>query len=258
MKVLQWVWFLILATLLPGFVNNTFGQDLSSDRPTFTTGPDLMDLDAWQLELGYTYRDDASDGDSDVGSFPETLVRYGWRDNIELRFGWNGYDFTEDASDKAGDTSFGIKYAIEDDLFGLGTDKRALIATVSIPTGGGQSELDPSFVFGWDKALDDTTTLSGNFGIGFPSDEMSGDRFTQGIFSLMCSRDLGDGTSVFGEYYTNFPAADEEDAEHMLQAGVLHMISPDTQLDFRVGIGLNNQADDFVVGVGITHAIGRG
>lgn len=262
MKIFQFVWFLVLVTFLPGFINEALGQDeqppaltsaLSSDRPSFTIGPNLMDPGAWQLELGYTYRDDAGAGDADVGSFPETMVRYGWDEKIELRFGYDGYDFTEDAPDMAGDTSFGIKYALDDDMFGLGTDGMALIATLSIPTGSGQSELDPSFILGWDKKLDDVSTLSGNVGIGFPSDEMTGDRFTQGIFSLMYSREMGEATSVFGEYYTNFPAADEEDAEHVLQAGILHRLNSNTQLDFRIGIGLNEQADDFLIGIGITH-----
>lgn len=254
MKILQWVWFLVLATMLPGLV---FGQDeqppqrsaFSSDRPSFTTSPTLMDVEMLQLELGYVYRD-AGDG-GDIGSFPNTLVRYGLDEKIELRFGWDGYDFVDDMDDEAGDTSFGLKYHLGKDI--LGTDSMALIATVSIPTGSGQSELDPQFLIGWDHALDDTTTLSGNFGVGFPSDEVTGDRFTQGIFSLMCSRDMDEDTSIFGEYYTNFPAADEEDAKHVLQAGVLRMIGPDTQLDLHVGIGLNDQSDDWLIGFGFSH-----
>ncbi len=262
MKIMQWVWFLVLATLLSGFVSDAFGQtdeqppaqrsDFSSDR-SYTTGPDLMDVHTWQLELGYTYRDDAGDGDDDVGSFPESMVRYGWREDIELRFGWDGYDFTEDAPDKAGDTFFSVKYRLPDDMLKLGTDSMALIGTVSIPTGSGQSELDPTFLFSWDKDLNDVTALSGNLGIAFPSDEMTGDRFTQGKFSLMCTRAMGEATTLFGEYYTNFPAADEQDAEHVVQAGVMHMIGPNTQLDFWTGMGLNSQADDWIVGVGISH-----
>lgn len=258
MKIMQW--FVVLAMVVPGFVSDAFGQTdaparsaFSSDRPSYTTGPDLMDPGVWQLELGYTYRDDAGEGDDDVGSFPETLVRYGLNEKIELRFGWDGYDFTEDAPDDAGNTFIGAKYALPGDWLGLGADKMALIGILSIPTGSGQSELDPTFLLGWSKDLNDVTTLSGNVGIAFLSDEMTGDRFTQGKFSLMCSRDMGTDTLVFGEYYTNFPAVDEEDAEHVLQAGVLHMIGPNTQLDFRAGVGLNSQADDFIVGIGITH-----
>ena len=263
MKILQMWWFLFLAFTLPSFfATNVFGQDetpppeqsaFSSDRPSFTTGPTLLDTGVWQLEIGYTYHDDAGDGDDDVGSFPETMVRYGLNEKIELRLGWNGYDFTEDAPDKAGDTSIGLKYRLDDDLLALGTDALALIVTVSVPTGSGESELDPQFLLGWDKILDDRTTLSGNLGVGFPSDEMTGDRFTQGIISVMYSRTVDADTSVFAEYYTNFPAADEEDAEHILQAGLLHMIGPNTQLDFRAGVGLNSQADNWIAGVGISH-----
>lgn len=254
MKILQWVWFLVLAIMLPGLV---LGQDeqppqrsvFSSDRPSFTTGPILMEVEVWQLELGYVYRETSAE--KEIGSFPNTLVRYGLNEKIELRFGWNGYDFVDNMDDEAGDTSFGFKYYLGKDI--LGTDSMSLIATLSIPTGSGQSELDPQFLLSWDHALDETTTLSGNIGVGFPSDEITGDRFTQGIFSLMCSKKVDKDTSIFGEYYTNFPAADEADCEHILQAGVLRMIDFDTQLDLHAGIGLNDQSDDWLIGVGFSH-----
>jgi hypothetical protein len=263
-KTLQWFWFLFLASFLPGWVNNVLGQDeqppdeqppavksIVTDRPSFTTGPVLVDPGTWQLELGYTFHDGANGTSEDVGTFPETSLRYGLDEKWELRFGWNGYDFVDDADDEAGDTSIGFKYALGDQLI-AGTSL-ALITTVALPTGSGESELDPQWLIGWERPLDDQTTLAGNFGIGAPTDEMTADRFAQGILSVMCSHTLNDTTSGFAEYFTNFPAADDEDAEHVVQAGLMHLLNPDMQLDVRAGVGLNSQADDWFVGVGFSH-----
>lgn len=247
------LWFLFLVSFLPNWVATALGQDspaIVTDRPSFTTGPALMSPDAWQVELGYTFRDGVGDTNEDVGTFPETLLRYGLNDKWELRLGWNGYDFVDDASDMAGDTSVGFKYAFGDQL--VDGVSMALITTVSLPTGSGESELDPQFLLGWDYALDDNTMLAGNFGVGSPTDEMTGDRYAQGVLSLMCSRTFNDVNSGFAEYYTNFPAADDEDAEHVFQVGLMHLLNPDTQVDVRAGVGLNNQADDWFVGIGFS------
>jgi hypothetical protein len=263
-KIVQWFWFLFLASFLPNWINSALAQDeveeptypklvklIVTDRPSFTTGPVLMDPDTWQLELGYTFRDGAGGTNEDVGTFPETLLRYGLDEEWELRFGWGGYDFVDDADDNAGDTSIGFKYALGDQL--VENVSLVLITTVSLPTGSGESELDPQWLIGWERPLDDQTTLAGNIGIGAPTDEITGNRFGQGIFSVMCSRILNDETTGFAEYYTNFPAADDEDAEHVLQAGVMYLLNPDTQLDARAGVGLNNQADDWFIGAGFSH-----
>lgn len=262
MKILQWVLVLFLATFF--WAGNVFGQaepseqpspeqraSIAADRPSFTTGPRLLELGTWQLELGYSYRDDAGESKEDIGTFPETMVRYGLDKKWELRFGWDGYDFVDDADDKAGDTSIGFKYALDDQF--VPDTSLALITTVSIPTGSGESELDPQWLIGWEHSLNDKTTLAGNLGIGAPTDEMTGDRFAQGIFSLMCSHTINDSLTSFAEYYTNFPAMDNEDAEHVAQAGVMYLLNPDTQLDLHAGLGLNDQADDWFVGVGLSY-----
>ena len=251
MKITHWVLVLFLTTFLTGTV---FGQEeqapISTDRPSFTTGPILVEPGVWQLELGYTYRDDISETDIDVGTFPEALVRYGLDGKWELRFGWDGYSFVDDMDDMAGDTSLGFKYRMfyQQDMM----PTMALITTVSLPTGSGESELDPQFLLSWNYEWDNITTLAGNLGIGFPTDEITGDRFSQGVLSLMCSRELNDSASTFAEYYTNFPATDEQDAEHVLQAGVLYLLNLSTQIDIHAGVGLNDQADDWFVGIGLS------
>lgn len=257
MKALQVIGFLFLASFLPGFVTSALGQGLPlerapivTDRPSFTTGPRLLDPGILQMELGYTYRDDAGETGLNVSSGPETLVRYGFNEKLELRFGWDGYDFVEDAKDEAGNTFIGWKYKLGDFI---PDTSLALITTISLPTGSGKNDVDPQTLLGWERSLDDKTTLAGNIGYGSPTDELTGDRFTQGIISIMCSRTLNEEMTGFAEYYTNFPAMDGQDAAHVLHTGVAYLLNVDMQLDFRAGVGLNDQADDWFIGVGFSY-----
>ncbi len=260
MKVLQFIWFLVLVSLLPGFVNNAFGQDeeppperapIVTDRPSFTTGPHLLDPGTWQLELGYTYRDDAGETKANVSSAPEVLLRHGWNKEWELRIGWDGYDFVEHAGDEPGNSFIGFKHKLPEQLMpGINL---ASITTISMPTGSGKNDVDVQTVLGWERVLDDKTTLAGNIGYGSPTDEDTGDRFSQGIFSVMCSRVLNDEMTGFGEYYGNSSDKDGQDGIHVIQGGITYLLNPDSQLDFRVGLGLNDQADDWFVGIGYSH-----
>lgn len=220
---------------------------LVSDRPSFTTGPVLLNPGEWQLELGYTYAD-LEHGDS--STVPEALVRYGYNENWEFRLGWDGYSFLDDEDDFAHGASLGMKYRLWAQSEKM--PAMSIISTLSLPTGNGPNDVDGQTLLGWDYAITDMGLLSGNIGVAAPTDAVTGDRFAQGIFSLMYSYPWQENTDCFGEYFTTFPAADDEDAEHVVQGGILHRLSEDFQLDFRLGAGLNSQAPDWLVGFGFT------
>ncbi len=225
---------------------------LVTDRPSFTTGPGLMPAGQSQLELGWTYTEK---DDFEVHTGPEVLFRHGLNEAWELRLGWEGYSFV-DGGEFAGDTFIGAKYRFaeqEGDMPAM-----ALIGTLVFPSGhdsGIDSDDDVygSLLLGWDYQLDDKSSLAGNLGLAVPQDDLTGDHFAQGVFSLMYSRSLDDKTTCFGEFYTNFPAADEEDAEYVMQAGLTYLLNNDMQIDFRAGFGLNEQAEDWHIGAGLAY-----
>lgn len=258
MKLLQLIWFLVLAAILPGFVNEALGQEkrapLTTDRPSFTTDSNMMTPGEYQLELGFTYTD-FEHGDS--FSFPETLVRYGYNDDWELRFGWDGYAFGTEDGDIADGMFIGYKKKLKSSGEHLWLDELdnislALIAKYTIPTGHGPNGFETLTMIGWNLELDDRTSLAGNLGFGTPKDRETEDRYVHGLVSIMVSRTMGEMTTVFGELYTNAPAADDEDAEFVVQSGFTHRLDDDTQIDFRLGVGLNNQAPDWLVGFGFS------
>ncbi len=258
---LQWIWSLVVAMFLFGFVTDAFGQDqarapISTDRPSFTTDSGIVGVGDIQLELGYTYTE--LENDTHISTFPEALLRYGLNEKWELRLGWDGYAFSEDVNgvdeEVAGGTDFGFKWRFKD-VGEQGLDKisMALITTFTLPTGHIHNDFDYEFLLGWNYQIDDKTSLAGSLGVGAPTDIITGDRYAKGIASIMCSKALSDEASIFGEIYTNFPASDDGDAEYVFQTGLVHRLGNDMQLDFRVGAGLNDDSPDWLVGLGFAY-----
>lgn len=263
MKFLRWVWFLFLAAFLTG--NVVFGEVISgegdqakprasiqSDRPDLTDSPFTLDKGVMQLEIGWTYREHGNGSSIDSHQAPETLFRLGLETDWELRLGWGGYSFVDDMDDVASDISVGLKWHWSDQT--KDSPAQGLLMGLSLPTGTGtDNDVDPSLVYAWSWEIDKTSSISGNIGISGPRDMVTGDRFSQGLFSISCSNALNDNTNWFIEYYTNFPAAEDQDAEHVVQTGFSYLVNNDLSFDFIVGAGLNNQADDFLVGVGLSY-----
>lgn len=255
MKIFRIAIITVLATF--AFDSKTFAQDeqpppeqrapITTDRPSFTTDSNMISPGEYQLELGYTY----VDGDS---TFPETLLRYGFNKNWEIRIGWDGYTVGDQGSDVMHGMSLGFKRKLKalkwmDDLDNFSL---VLISIYTLPTGNVPDDIETLNFIGWNYQINETTSLAGNVGFGSPEDIKTRGRFIQGLSSILISRTMGNSTSIFGEFYTNVPAAEGEDAEYVIQSGLLHRLNNDTQIDFRIGIGLNEQASDWLFGLGFS------
>jgi len=257
MKILQFVWFLVLASLLPGFVSDAFGQNeqppasaMQTDRPDATDSPFVVDKGVMQIEIGWTYKEHGDGSDDESNTLPQTLRRYGLGDNWELRMGWGGYELIEEGDEHSSNISVGLKRYMADQTDT--TPAYGLLFEVSLPTGHNSDDVDAGVRYAWDWKIDDSSSVAGNIGLSIPTDMTTDDRFLQGVISLSYSRSLNDKLGWFAEYYTNFPAADEQDAEHVVQTGLTYMVNNDLQFDCFIGGGLNHQADDFMAGVGLS------
>lgn len=233
-------------------VNVSWAQNknaLITDRPDFTESAFTVQPDRMQLEIGYTYRESNNGDEIRTHNFPEVLLRIGLDEDWELRLGWGGYSFAENDEDIANDMRVGAKWSIADQ--DGWHPQLALLGEISIPTGHGDTDVDPTIALAWSYDLDDKNSIGGNFGIAAITDD--GDRFAQGLASIAWNHSLDDQWGFFAEYYTTFPDADDEDAAHIVDGGLTYLVNDDLQLDFSVGFGLNDQADEFIVGVGISH-----
>ena len=90
--------------------------EMITDRPDRTESSYVVPRGFWQFELGWGHGE-ASFGDEDLmlDQVPETLVRFGLLDRLELRIGWNGIQsqkMGEDRMSGAGDTQLGVKIGL--------------------------------------------------------------------------------------------------------------------------------------------------
>jgi hypothetical protein len=242
-------------------------EPLVTDRPDFTESTDAIPPGWMQLEMGYTF---TYDREKDVRlrdhGAPELLLRAGVFEDFELRIGWDGYTWAEtqfrteteddrliteeDWDQGAYDATLGVKYKFFDQQgwrpnFGV-------IAEVSVPSGTrgvSSGDVDPGLVLLWAYDLTDRMSLAGNVGVASLTTDSS--RFTQAKASLSLATAITDRLGGYVEYFGIYPNARHTDCAHSVNGGLTYLITDDLQLDWRIGAGLNEEADDFFAGFGV-------
>lgn len=116
--------------------------------------------------------------------------------------------------------------------------------------GVGAGDVEPGLKWLWSYDIGERMAIAGNVNLAIPSAE--GDRFLQTAASLSVGVEVTEGVGAYAEYFGFYPVADTEDASHTLNGGMTFGLGPDAQVDVRAGFGLNEQADDFFAGAGIS------
>jgi hypothetical protein len=240
-------------------------QPLVTDRPDFTESTDAVPTGRLQLEMGYTFTYSREKGERvRTHIAPEALLRIGLVENLELRIGWDGYNWSDrtgsanrsdDApsdrgSSQAGhDVSLGIKYKFfeQDDWW----PHLGVIAGVTVPSGSAalsSGDVDPELVLLWAYDVTDRFAIAGNVGLHAPTEDSS--RFFQATASLSFAYSLTDRFGTYVEYFGLYPNTRHTDCAHTIATGLTYLVTNDFQLDWRIGAGINEEADDFFTGVG--------
>ena len=221
---------------------------IGTGRPSFGTGTTPVPVGHFQLESGYQYTED---GDSKTHTFPQFLARYGVYDGIELRVGWTGLIIPEGGDNGTTDLRFGAKLAVrKQDGF---VPAMAFQPSFTVPTGDASAsdQIDPQVQFPLAWSVGENVTVLANLLLGTSS--VGHDTRPVYAQSLLVGYALTDRLNVFGEY---FGVNTQDRAEtHNVDAGVLFLLNDNAQLDFVIGGGLNEQADDFFVGAGYSFRI---
>jgi hypothetical protein len=229
-------------------------EPLVTDRPDFTESGTPVGLGATQLEYGYTYSDTAAGA---AHSFGEPLVRYGilaeW---LELRLGLAPVSQRAAAGaarhSSAEDLYFGFKLGLTPQDGRL--PEMALIPQMNIPTGSdpfssGRLEPGVNWIYGWE--INDFITTGGSTQWNRRID--SGQSYLETAQSWTVAYSLTERVGAYTEWYGLFPSgATTEHVQHYFNGGFTYLISNDIQIDIRAGVGLNDSADDFFMGVGMS------
>ncbi len=226
---------------------------LVSDRPDFTESAETVPNKRMQLEGGYTFTQDSSDGVTMRDhALPELLLRVGLCESAEARLGWTGAEISKPSAGRgehgASDMSIGTKVAIGQ----IQSVSVSAILDMELPVGSQNRTADrvqPGTKLIWSAALSDTTSLTGN--INYASRAANHDRFNEWGASVSIGTPLAEKVGGYMEYFGIFPSStDQAKDESYLNGGVTYSINDDLQLDARLGGGLNNNAADLFTGFG--------
>ena len=77
-------------------------------------------------------------------------------------------------------------------------------------------------------------------------------QFLQTTQSVSLAYDIVDRLAGYVEYFVLAPDVIGEDCAHNLNTGFTYLITDNIQADWRIGMGLNEQAPDFFTGVGLS------
>jgi Putative MetA-pathway of phenol degradation len=237
-------------------------EPLVTDRPDFTESSVTVGYGVAQLETGYTFTHD-SEGDDRVRghSFPESLLRVGmFADWFELRIDWN---YVEERTEIGGvrvttggaeDLGLGVKLALTPQESML--PETAIILQMSLPTGASAFTADEvlpgfNYLYGWD--INDNWATGGSTAVNRAVDELTGDAYVEFAQAWTVGRSWGERVGSYAEWFVLAPtSADTSRTEHYFNGGFTVLLNNDLQWDIRAGLGLNDAADDFFAGSGLS------
>lgn len=237
---------------LLGLPAGPIDEPLVTDRPDFTESALAVPIGRLQVEAGVTFTDT---GGSDVWTLPETLLRLGVAQDLELRLELPDYAIVRNGRDDEGltDSSVGFKWRfVEGDA---STPDLAVIGSLSVPTGEdgfGQDGVHPGAILaaGWD--LSDAIAEGWSLGANLGFFEFEGSDWDT-TWSVALGIPIDDRWGAFVEYYAISPELSLSRTEHVVDTGVTYLIHNNLQLDFRVGFGISDDADDFFTGAGVSY-----
>jgi hypothetical protein len=255
-------------TLLQWSYGTSFegGPDLEepivTDRPDFTEASSTVGRGVVQIEAGYTFfHNDDAGVRTDTHSFPETLLRVGMlAEWFEFRADWNyAVEETEIAGvttelSGAEDLTLGCKIGLTPQECIL--PETAIIFQFSVPTGSDAFTADEvlpgfNYLYGWD--LNEDWTLGGSTGLNAVTDDVTNDTYQEISQSFTLGYSWTDELKSYTEWYVLAPtSADTNRPENYFNGGFTYLLSNDVQWDIRAGVGLDEAADDYFVGSGLS------
>ena len=233
-------------------------EPLVTDRPDFTEASVTVGRGVIQVESGYSYFFDNDGTDQTiVQTYPESLFRIGlFADWFEARVAYNYASEQINGIDNSGseDLYMGAKLAITGQA-GL-LPEMAIVPQMTVPTGDDSLSADETqpgvnFLYSW--GVNDFISTAGSTQFNRALDEAVIDSYTEWAQSWTIGYSLLENWGAYTEWFAFFPhSASSAQTEHYFNGGVTFLITDNIQWDIRAGMGLNDAADDYFVGTGLS------
>lgn len=244
---------LVFAATLPA------GAQIVTDRPDFTESTVTVPDGRFQIEAGYTY---LSLGEFTTHQIGEALLRYGLIPGLELRaelpsfYSMSGevggpLDLEVDESG-IGDAGLGMKLGLYEAGMAEGIPSVSILLGTSVPTGDddfGSDGWEPEAVLalGWEFA----PRLELGANVGYAQRALGDDdNFDEFLASIALAAPFTSRLGGFVEYFAIRPDLDGADEDY-IDGGVTFLVTPDFQLDARIGFGVGDTEDAMFFGVGL-------
>ena len=233
-------------------------EELETDRDSFTFAPTTAGRDLSILESSYSFIDNRTG--PEAHSVPETLLRRGVGDRLELRLGFNyeaGGPGTVSGSEVGGqdieteDESrvlYGVKVETSDQEGWL--PRSAAVVQGYTPTYGPStvSTVVVGESWGWRFANGWEWTSAMRYGTGFDK----GDAFNQWAPSTVVKAPVGERWNVHVEYFGILSTGKEEPVDAQFASFGGHvLVTEDFEVGLRVGWGLTDSSPNFFTNFGI-------
>ncbi|HJZ58201.1 MAG TPA: transporter, partial [Gemmataceae bacterium] len=241
-------------------------DEIETDRDSFTPATTTAPRGRLIVEGAYTFIDNR--GIKETHSLPELILRYGLTERVELRLGWN-YEVGGSSSEVTGadtgeedpfrtaqklrreyDLTYGVKIGVTEQRGWV--PRSALLLQGTTPTGGSTgvstaSQLITTYVAGWEFS----NQWHFDTAFRYATASESGDHFNTWAPSAVLKVPIGQRWAVHGEYFGIFTTGKESNfTKHFFSPGLHCLVTPDLELGFRVGWGLNDQSARFFSNVG--------
>jgi hypothetical protein len=241
--------------------DDPFAEHIETDRDSFTPATTTAGLGRWIVESAYSFIDNRRA--PDTHSFPELVVRYGLTDRFEVRLGWNyeaggGGNVVSSVEGDEGlegpvfqtesRTLYGFKLRTTDQSGWI--PESSLLVEAFTPTTGDTMATEASVTYVWGWELPDRWKLDA--AIRYATASEKEDDFAIWNPSTVLRVPLNERWTAHAEYFGSIPQGFAGGrAQHFFSPGLHYLMTPDLEVGFRVGWGLNDASARFFVNAGV-------
>lgn len=235
-----------------------------TDRPDITESALVIPLNSFQLETGFVFQKEKyKEGETSIQSdniiFFSSLFRYGFSENIELRFGGEYLSRKTTTSAENESEIQGMNGLFIGSKFQLFKNRDAindlaLLFEIQLPFGNAKlkpDKFEPALILSADKNIARNLELGVNIGFEYNSDIEK----NYIVYSTSLGFDLNDRLGVFAEYFGN--AVNKMNPRHNLDFGITYLQRKNIQIDASAGTLIFNNETDWFGSIGFSVRIGN-
>ncbi|KQB42709.1 transporter [Flavobacterium aquidurense] len=241
------IFYSLTALALFCFSPDILAQQMQTDRPNETEGPNTVIAKHLQIESGFSFEQDHSEHTFEI---PELVLRYGIIKNLEVRVETALKISHEDDDNVTGiePVVIGAKYHIIDHK-GAVPDV-GVLARVSIPwmadNAYQEKKYSPEIRVLAQHELSKVTRLGYNLGIHWLPDTLQ----PEYVYTLSADHSITKKIKIFVESY-GF-AVPQHHAENTVDTGLLFVVNKNVQLDFITGTGIMHANSEKFAEIGLS------